>query len=168
MVPVSVYRRLTASRERFVTISGRGYRPRAIALGSWGYAVCSGPVALLALIVLLPFCVLLLTSLLPCYSVPTWETIRQLTLKHYAFLLTSDRVARALRISVMLAVSGATLGMLLASAVAYLTVRTPVAGPGALAPPAFIPSAFPGAAGALGLLWGSVRPPAPGYAPAWV
>ncbi len=168
MVLVYVYRRLTASRERFVTISGRGYRPRAIALGSWGYAVSAGAVALLALIVLLPFCVLLLTSLLPFYSVPTWETVRQLTLKHYAFLLTSDRVARALRISVMLAVSGATLGMLLASAVAYLTVRTRVAGRGALELLTFIPWAFPGTALAIGLLWGYVRLPVPIYATAWI
>src|SRR2546430_6359555 len=168
MVPVSVYRRLTASRERFVTISGRGSRPRAIALGSWGYAVCSGPVALLALIVLLPFCVLLLTSLLPCYSVPTWETIRQLTLKHYAFLLTSDRVARALRISVMLAVSGATLGMLLASAVAYLTVRTRVAGRGALELLTVIPRAVPRAAPANGPLSGFAPLPGSISATGWV
>src|SRR3989442_11380068 len=144
MVLVYVYRRLTARTERFVTISGRGYRPHAIELGPWQYVASAGAILLLALIVPLPFCVLLLTSLLPFYSVPTWETVRQLTLKHYAFLLISDRVARALRISVMLAVSGATLGMLLASAVAYLTLRTRVAGRGALELRSLIPWALPG------------------------
>src|SRR5207244_7673056 len=83
-------------------------------------------------------------------------------------LLTSDRVARALRISTMLAVAGAPLGMLLASAVAYLTVRTRVAGRGALELLTFIPWAFPGTALAIGLLWGYVRLPVPIYATVWI
>ncbi|HEU5299048.1 MAG TPA: iron ABC transporter permease [bacterium] len=165
---VYLYRRLTARSERFVTVSGRGYRPHAIALGRWRYAASLLALGLLALIVLLPFAVLLLTSLLPFYSVPSWETLGQLTARHYAYLVDNTRVARALRISFALAVGGATLGMVLASLVAYITVRTRLAGRGLLEVLTFIPWAFPGTALAIGLLWGYVRLPVPIYATAWI
>lgn len=168
MVLVYVYRRLTARSERFVTIAGRAYRPHAIALGRWRLAGSAGAVLILSLIVLLPFCMLLLASLLPFYSIPTRETLGLLTVKHYAFLLDNNRVVRALRISVMLASVGATAGMLLASAVAYLTVRTKVPGRGLLEILTFIPWAFPGTALAIGLLWGYVRLPIPIYATVWI
>lgn len=165
---VYVYRRITDRRERFATITGRGYRPQTIDLGVWRYAASAAALLILGLIVLLPLGVLVLTSLLPYYAVPTRETLGLLTLKHYGFLLESARVARALQISVMLAVVGATLAMFLAALVAYLTVRTRVPGRGALEVLTFIPLAFPGTALAIGLLWGYVRLPIPIYATIWI
>ncbi|HXF81643.1 MAG TPA: iron ABC transporter permease [bacterium] len=168
MALVYLYRRLTARQERFVTVSGRLYRPALVPLGRWRYPAALLALLLLGLIALLPFAVLALTSLLPFYAVPSRETVGQLTLRHYAFLLDSARVARALRISLGLAVGGATVGMLLASLVAYLTVRTRLAGRGLLEVLTFIPWAFPGTALAIGLLWGYVRLPVPIYATAWI
>lgn len=168
MVFVYVYRRLTGRVEQFATITGRGYRPHVIDLGPGRYVASAVAVLVLSLIVVLPFCVLLLTSLLPFYEVPTRETLRLLTLKHYAFLLDSPRVARALQISIMLAVVGATLGMFLASIVAYLTVRTRLAGRSVLEVLTFIPWAFPGTALAIGLLWGYVHLPIPIYGTVWI
>jgi len=165
---VYVYQRVTARRERFATITGRGYRPQAIDLGVWRYPASAAAVLILSLIVLLPLGVLLLTSLLPYYSVPTRETLGLLTLKHYGFLAQSDRVGRALQISVTLAVVGATLAMILAAVVAYITVRTKVLGRAALEVLTFIPLAFPGTALAIGLLWGYVRLPIPIYATIWI
>jgi iron(III) transport system permease protein len=165
---VYIYQRITARRERFATITGRGYRPQPIDLGAWRYAATAVALAILCLIVVLPLGVLLFTSLLPYYTVPSRETLGLLTLKHYSFLAQSDRVARALRISTTLAVGGATLAMLLAAVVAYVTVRTKVVGRGALEVLAFIPLAFPGTALAIGLLWGYVRLPIPIYATIWI
>lgn len=168
LVLVYVYRRLTERGERYATITGRAYRPHAIDLGASRYAMSAVAVLILGLIVVLPFCMLVFTSLVPFYEVPTWETVRLLTLKHYAFLVGTPRVARALQISVTLAVVGATLGMLLASIVAYLTVRTRLAGRSILEVLTFIPWAFPGTALAIGLLWGYVRFPIPIYATIWI
>jgi len=165
---VYLYRRATAVTEQFSTITGRGYRPQVIALGSWRYPASAVALLILSLIVLLPFLMLLLTSVLPFYEVPSWGTLKLLTLKHYRFLLTSDRVHRAIRTSLTLAVSGATIGMILASVVAYLTVRTKIVGRGALEGLTFIPFAFPGTALAIGLLWGYVRFPLPIYATIWI
>ncbi len=168
LVLVYVYRRLTGRVEQFATITGRAYRPHAIDLGTGRYAASAVAVLVLSLIVVLPFFVLILTSLVPFYEVPTRETLRLLTLKHYAFLISSSRVARALQISVTLAVVGATLGMFLASIIAYLTIRTRLAGRSILEVLTFIPWAFPGTALAIGLLWGYVRFPIPIYATIWI
>jgi iron(III) transport system permease protein len=165
---VYAYQRITARRERFTTITGRGYRPQTIDLGGWRYAASAAALFILSLIVLLPLGVLFLTSLLPYYSVPTRETLGLLTLKHYSFLAQSDRVGRALQISVTLAVVGATLAMILAAVVAYITVRTRVVGRAALEVLTFIPLAFPGTALAIGLLWGYVRLPIHIYATIWI
>jgi iron(III) transport system permease protein len=165
---VYVYRRLTGRGERFATITGRGYRPQTIDLGGWRYAASAVALLILSLIVLLPMGVLVLTSVLPYYEVPSWETLRLLTGRHYRFLAESHRVGRALQVSVTLAVLGATLAMLLTSVVAYLTVRTRVPGRGLLEVLAFIPWAFPGTALAIGLLWGYVRLPVPIYATIWI
>lgn len=168
MTFVYLYQRFTGRAEQFATITGRAYRPHTIDLGSWRYAASAVAVVLLSLVVVMPFLVLILTSALPFYEVPTWSTFRLLTLKHYAFLLHSGRVARAMQISVLLATVGATLAMLLASAVAYLTVRTRLRGRAALEVLTFIPWAFPGTALAIGLLWGYVRLPIAIYATIWI
>jgi iron(III) transport system permease protein len=165
---VYLYRRFTASTERFSTITGRGYRPQLIDLGPWRYVASAVALAILGLIVVLPFAMLLLTSVLPFYEVPSWATLKLLTLKHYGYIMGNPRVLRAVQHSVFLAVVGATLGMLLASIVAYLTVRTKIFGRGALEGLTFIPWAFPGTALAIGLLWGYVRLPIPIYATIWI
>ena len=168
MTLVYFYRRFTGRAERFSTITGRAYRPHPVDLGPWRYAASAVAALMLCVIVLLPFLILVLTSVLPFYEVPSWSTFHLVTLKHYAFLLDSSRVSRALRISTLLATGGATLAMILASAVAYLTVRTRIPGRAGLEILTFIPLAFPGTALAIGLLWGYVRLPVPIYATAWI
>lgn len=165
---VFLYRRLTGRAERFATITGRGYRPHTIDLGSWRYMGTAAAVLILGMIVALPFLVLVLTSLLPFYEVPTWATLKVLTLKHYDYLVHNERVARAFQVSGLLATVGATGAMILASAVAYLTVRTKLRGRGILDGLTFIPWAFPGTALAIGLLWGYVRLPIAVYATIWI
>ncbi len=168
MTLVYLYRRFTGRAERFATITGRAYRPQMIDLGRWRYAGSIVAVLILSLVMLLPFLVLAYMSVIPFYEVPTWSTIQMLTLKHYAFLFTSDRVGRALQVSVLLATVGATVAMTLASATAYLTVRTRLRGRGILDVLTFIPWAFPGTALAIGLLWGYVRLPVAIYATIWI
>lgn len=165
---VYLYRRITAVTERFTTITGRGYRPQVIDLGRWRYLASAVALVILGLVVVLPFAMLVVTSVLPFVQIPSLEALRLATFKHYAFIATEPRVLRAIRTSLMLAVTGATLGMLLASATAYLTVRTKVVGRGLLEGLVFVPLAFPGTALAIGLLWGYVRFPIPIYATVWI
>ena len=164
LVFVALYRRFTARVETFATVTGKGYRPNLIDLGRWRFAASAAALAILTLMVILPVTMLFLTSLLPYYHVPTLESARLATLKHYVYIFENDRVFRALGNSLFLAVAGATIAMALAAITAYITVKTKVRGRGLLDGLTFLPWAFPSTALAIGLLWGYVRLPIPIYA----
>ncbi len=168
LVFVALYRRFTSRVEAFATVTGRGYRSHAIDLGPWRFAASGVAAAILILMVVLPMGILFFISILPYYQVPTLETLKQATLVHYSRIFENARVYRAVLHSLFLAVSGATVAMGLAALVAYVTVKTKVAGRGVLEGLTFLPWAFPGTAFAIGLLWAYVRIPLPIYATIWI
>lgn len=168
MVFVYLYRRLTSKSERYVTVTGRGYRPTTIDLGRWRYLASGIAALILLLIVVLPFFVLLYVSFVTYLHVPGPKTWELLTLEHYRSNLTDGRTYRALKNSLFLAIGGATLCMLLASVTAYLTTKTKTAGRSLIEALTFIPWAFPGTALAIGLLWTYVYIPLPIYGTLWI
>ncbi len=165
---VLLYRKLTGISERYATITGRGYRPSVVDLGPWRYVASGVALGILGLLVVVPMLVLLYVSLAPFYTVPSWEVWGQLTLRHYAYLLQSDRAVRALQVSLTLAVGGATLAMGLASLVAYFSVRHRSRFGGVLEGLSFVPWAFPGTALAIALLWAYAYVPLPIYGTLWL
>lgn len=168
LVFVYLYRRFTSQVESFSTVTGKGFQPHQIDLGRWRYLATGTAFLLLVILVVLPFLVLLLVSVMPYYHVPTWQTWHNLTLNNYRFVMDNARTHRAFGNSMILAVGGATICMFLASLTAYMTIRTKIAGRGLLEGLVFIPWAFPGTALALGLLWGYVDFPIPIYATIWI
>jgi iron(III) transport system permease protein len=168
LVFVYLYRRFTSQVENFSTVTGKGFRPHQIDLGKWRYLASSAALLVLIIMVVFPFAMLTLTSILPYYHVPTAETWQTLTFKHYNYIFQNDRVYRAFGNSLFLATVGASLCMLLASLTAYVTVKTKIKARGLLEGLVFIPWAFPGTAMALGLLWAYVNFPVQIYATLWI
>src|SRR5581483_5037758 len=156
MLFVYLYRRFTSHSERYVTVTGRGYRPMIIDLGKWRYAASGIAALILLLIVVLPFAVLLFVSLVSYLHVPGAKTWELLTLDHYRYNLTDSRTYRAIQNSLFLAIGGATICMLLASVTAYMTTKTKVAGRSVIE------------ALAIGLLWTYVYIPLPIYGTIWI
>ena len=168
MVFVYFYRHLTARSERYVTVTGRGYRPMMIDLGRWRFFASAVAGLILTLIVVLPFMVLLFVSSVSYVHVPSTKTWELLTLDNYRSNLTDTRTYRAIQNSLFLAVGGATLCMLLATLTAWVTTKTKAAGRGVIEALTFIPWAFPGTALAIGLLWTYVYVPLPIYGTLWI
>jgi iron(III) transport system permease protein len=168
MVFVYFYRYLTKRSERYVTVTGRGYRPTIIDLGKWRYPASALAGLILTLIVVLPFMVLIYVSFITYVHVPSAKTWALLTLDNYRGNLSDSRTYRALQNSLMLAVGGATLCMLLATLTAWVTTKTKTAGRGIIEALTFIPWAFPGTALAIGLLWTYVYVPLPIYGSLWI
>ncbi len=159
---------MTSQVERYATLSGKAFSSRTIDLGRWKSLASSTAMLMLIIMVLFPLLTLLLISLLPYYFVPTLADLHSLTLKHYHDILEDDRVIRAVWNSLRLAIGGATLCMLLAVLISYITVKTKIPGRGILEGLAFIPWAFPGAALAIGLLWAYVNFPIPVFNTLWI
>ena len=168
MLFVYGYRRLTLRTERYVTVTGRGYRPAMIDLGRWRYLASAAAGLILLLIVVLPFAVLVFVSLVTYVHVPGEKTWELLTLDNYRSNLTDGRTYRAIQNSLFLAVTGATLCTLLASVTSYVTSKTKTSGRGVIEALTFIPWAFPGTALAIGLLWTYVYAPLPIYGTLWI
>ena len=168
MVCVYFYRRLTFRTERYVTVTGRGYRPNIIDLGKWRYAASAVAGLILILIVALPLIILVYVSFITYVHVPSAKTWELLTLDNYRSNLTDSRTFRALQNSLLLAVGGATLCMLIASVTAWVTTKTKTPGRGLIEALTFIPWAFPGTALAIGLLWTYVYMPLPIYGTLWI
>ena len=168
MLFVYLYRRLTVRSERYVTVTGRGYRPMIIDLGQWRYVASALAVLILILIVVLPSLVLIYVSFITYVHVPSAKTWELLTLDNYMTNLSDTRTYRALKNSLFLSIGGATLCMLLAALTAWVTTKTKATGRGLIEALTFIPWAFPGTALAIGLLWTYVYVPLPIYGTLWI
>ena len=168
MLFVYFYRRLTVRSERYVTVTGRGYRPMIIDLGKWRYAASALAASILLLVVVLPFLVMMYVSFITYVHVPGAKTWELLTWENYRTNLADARTFRAFRNSLLLAVGGATSCMLIASLTAWVTTKTKTAGRGVIEALTFIPWAFPGTALAIGLLWTYVYMPLPIYGTLWI
>src|SRR5213593_1440822 len=139
-----LYRRATRNAERFATVTGKAYRPRRVELGRYRYVAAAG-LGLYALLAIgLPFLVLAYSSLVRVYTVPSAETLSELTLGNYAFILEDDLTRTAIFNSLKLGVASATVVVALTAVIAWLTVRSRTPGRGLLDFLAFVPIAIPG------------------------
>ena len=136
--------RLSSSGSKYSTMTGKGFRPRTIDLGRWRWLVAAVFVVYFLLIVVLPFMVLLWTSLQKFYAVPSWQAVQNLTLDRYRFILNYPNLQRSVWNSVLLSFGTATLVMLITSVICWIVVKTKLPGRWLLDNLASLPMVFPG------------------------
>ena len=141
---IYVQARISASGSKYATVTGKGFRPRVIDLGRWRYFTAGIFIVYFLLIVLLPFLVLLWSSLQKFYSVPSMEALKNLTLDGYRYVLSSSTVRGAVVNSLWMSFACATIVMLLTSVVAWIVVKTKIPGRWLLDNMASLPMVFPG------------------------
>ena len=162
---VWVYRALTGESSRFVTVSSRGWRPSVVALGRMRLPLTAGVALLSLFIVVLPVLVLLYTSLVPYAMLPSAQAFAQMSLRHWTAVFDDPTSLLALRNSLVLAVVGATIGVLLSLLIAHVTVRQRRRAAGTLETLTFLSFSFPGIVIGIGFMWFFVRTPL--YATLW-
>jgi len=136
--------RLSSSGNRYSTMTGKGFRPRLIDLGPWRWVAVAVFVVYFMLIVVLPFSVLLWSSLQKFYAVPSIAALKNLTLDPYRFVLSYPNLLRAVGNSMLLSFSCATAIMLLTSVICWIVVKTKLPGRWLLDNLASMPMVFPG------------------------
>jgi iron(III) transport system permease protein len=160
VVALYLQRRYLARRS-YVTVGGKGSRPRLVDLGParWGvFAFCAG---VFGVAVLAPYLTLLAVSLSKSWGLQFWQN---LTLQHYRFvLLEYDVTRRAIANSLLLAAATATLTVLLGSLVGWLDLRTTLRGRKLLDYASLIPLGLPGIVVAVALIQFWLRVPLPIY-----
>ncbi len=165
---VLIYGKITRREERYATVTGKGYRPRVIDLGNWKWLTMGIAFLVFFLAVILPVFVLLWSSFIPYYGVPSWELVAKMTWANYNYIIHYPLAATAFKNSFYLSVGSATLVMLLTSVIAWITVKTKLPGRAFLDSMAFIPIAMPGIVLGVSLIWVYLTIPIPIYGTIWV
>jgi len=167
-VGVLIYGRITRKEERYATVTGKGYRPRVIDLGGWKWLTLGISFAIFFLAVILPVFVLLWSSFIPYYGVPSRELMEKMTWANYQYIINYPLALTAFKNSFYLSVGSATLVMLLTSVIAWITVKTKLPGRALLDNMTFIPIAMPGIVLGVSLIWVYLTLPIPIYGTIWV
>lgn len=168
LVGAYLYQRLTGRGERFATITGKGYRPRVIDLGRWKYLSAGCCALFFFFTLILPLLALLYISFSPYLTRLSLEGLSNITLGEYRFILHYPIVGRAFRNSVVLAVSSATLVMLLTAVIAWITVRSQIRGRWMLDVLSFLPIAIPGVIMGISLIFVYLTLPLRIYGTVWI
>jgi len=135
-------------RRRYTTITG-SFRPGLIDLGRWNYVSFGAIALLLALLTVGPLAILVLGSFMQRIG----YFVLGYTLEHWRFVLGDPVFVKALRTTLILAISAAVCSPLVFSVLAYILVRTRLPGRGALDLMIWSAGAIPGILAGLGLLW---------------
>ncbi len=146
------YVRLVKEGKKYTVITGRGYRPREIALGRWKWPAVGFVLFYLSIEVFIPFLVLLWTSLVPYLQLPSAAALRTITLDNYR-TIPGYAGARPFINTSILMIGVPTVAMFLSVLVSWVVVRTEVSFRGILDTIAFLPHAIPNILLAVGLAY---------------
>jgi iron(III) transport system permease protein len=165
IVLIYVYRYFTSASEKFVTISGRGYKPAVIELKKAKIPVFIVLLILSFVLIVLPVLVLVYISFVPYSMVPSAEAFASMTLRNWTAVISDPVSLLALRNSLFLGIFGASLGVVLSTFVAYVIVKVRTKSSGILETLSFLSFSFPGIVIGVGFMWFFVRTPL--YATIW-
>jgi iron(III) transport system permease protein len=158
-------RRFLASRS-FTTVSGKGVKPRTIALGRWRTPVLLAALAYFVLSIVLPLLALLLSAVRSSPYMRSFTSLAEpgaVDFSSFADAVTSDGFLGAATNSVVVSVAAAALGTALAFVVGYVVYRTRSWARGALEGISMVPLAIPHVVLGIGLLWTWLVLPLPVY-----
>ena len=136
--------RTTAAVEQFSTVTGKGFRPRVMRIGPWRHLAAATFVAYLAVVVALPFLVLLWCSLQRFYVAPSVAALKNVTFDAYRTVFGNPVFASAVWNSLVLSVASATIVALTTAVLCWIVARTKLPGRWFLDNLATLPLMFPG------------------------
>ena len=158
--------RLVLRRGTYITITGKGFRPREMDVGlmrwpllgiAWGYIIVA---------VILPLGALMLTSFERFATVILSQM--HFTLANYQTALQMGSVGPAFVNSLTLGISVATIGVPVMGVLAWIIYRSRMPGRGVAEYIIMFPQAVPRLVFGLGLLWAWINLPIPIYGTLWL
>ena len=161
------YARATRESQKFYTITGKGFRPRTIEMGRWRY-LTTIIVFVLPTLLALPLLILTWISVLPYYMAPSLDALKELTTVNYSAAFQSPNVWLALKNSLIISLSSASLTMLLTAVIAWVVVRSNISGRRILEHLTSFTLAFPSVVLAVAMLLTYLKLPVPVYGTIWI
>ncbi|MDP2646885.1 MAG: iron ABC transporter permease [Desulfobacterales bacterium] len=139
-----IYQRMFKRAEQYTVVTGKGYKPRLIKLGTWKYAAWGMVGFYLLFAILFPLFILIWASFLPFFRPPSAAAMAILTLENYTNLLRSDALVRAVKNTLILGGISSVCVMFLSLLSSLFVYRTNIAGRKALDFIIFLPYAVSG------------------------
>lgn len=166
VVVLITVQRLVVGRRTFVTVTGISTPPSRIELGPLRYVFAGFSLLVIMASILVPFVTLLITALKRTFGNPIG--LDNLSLQHFASVLSSSVAQRAISNSVLLAAGAAVVCMIFAVVLAWLVERTKLPGRGAISFLVMACFSFPGIALAVALIYAFSSAPLALYGTLWI
>lgn len=163
-----LYHRATRMSERYVTVTGKAFRPRSMQLGHWRWPASLLSMLLLVISVGLPVFVFTWTSFVKFYQVPSLSQLPHFSLDNYREILELPNTLQSIYNTLLVGVLSALIIVLIASIISWIVIRTRIRGRKFLDFLSFAPIAIPGTVMGLALLWLYLVIPIPIYATLWI
>lgn len=152
---VYLYQRVTRHGFRYATISGKGYRPKLIAIGRWKYGAMTLLGVYLLVTLILPFLILVWSTLFPTWQTPSLAMLSKVNLDSYREVFGNDNFLASVKNTLILMVVTPLLTVALISVASWLIVRSNLSlkWKALLDTLTFWPHAYPGIVLGVALLW---------------
>ena len=159
------------ARRSFVTVAGKGLKPKPIALGTARWPLATVGFSYLILVVLLPYAALIFIALRKSLFYSTLTAAldyRQFSFDQFIAAYENPVIRQSLANSFVVSFTTVAFGSVLYFAVAYVVHRTRIPGRKALDMITVIPIAIPGIVIGLGYLWSWISLPIGLYGTLWI
>jgi iron(III) transport system permease protein len=118
-----LYSNFSRNAERYQTISGKGFRPRVIAIGRWKIVALGVLIALFFVLIGFPIAITLWVSLVPYYDGINLAALERFGLANFDTVIYQTSFTSAITNTFVLAISTATLIAGFTTLAAWLAVR---------------------------------------------
>lgn len=144
LLQAAAYHRLTRNASRFVTVTGKNFRPRLFKLGHWKRPIQAVIFVYFAFATILPLGILLWTSLTPWLMAPSIDGLGLLSLNNHRAFFSNSLTITSLLNSLVIGVVAATAVALLSVLTSWFVVRSGSKAGKIIDFLAFLPIAIPG------------------------
>ena len=138
------YQTMTRRASKFVTVTGKGFRPRALALRRWRWPAFGFVCLYFFLATIAPMAILIWTSLMPYQASFSLELLPRLTFGNHLEFFDNRRAVMAAQNSIVIAVVAATAVALLSVLVSWVVIKSKARGKKLIDGLSFLPIAIPG------------------------
>jgi iron(III) transport system permease protein len=170
LTTVGIYLQSRFSRRsrQFQTVTGKGFRPRAMPLGKWRTPVTIAVLVYFFIAIVMPALVLVYMSTQPYYTVPSMETLTDLSWDNYEYIFNHSQTVRSFRNSFVLGITTATAVMFFTAIASWLVIRGRIPGRWMVDNLAFLPLVIPGLVLGVALIFIYLRFPIAIYGTLWI
>jgi iron(III) transport system permease protein len=153
VVGILLYHRVLRSQRRYATVTGKGFRPRVMDLGSWRFAGTAAIALYFIVVVVMPLLVLVWASLQRFYQAPSIAGLQHMTTAGYTARFNESGILEAIGNTAILLAVVPIVTMVLSAVMSWIIVRSQAPGRKMLDILGFLPQTMPSIAIGLAFSW---------------